>query len=188
MAALLVLAACGQSGSAGSADRLPDVSAAPTAPPATASAPVAAPATPLTGPQAAVAVGVLSAYRLWWDARTAAFGQPEGSVLPLQLYSSGQALSDAMATVTQLGERKLVMVGSPRHSPLVTAVDPDAKPPTATVEDCLDVSDWHQADAKTKAIADPKDRLTRYAAKVTLRKSESRWLIVEFNREVGRTC
>ncbi|MGW2395191.1 hypothetical protein ACWCYY_01385 [Kitasatospora sp. NPDC001664] len=184
-ALLLLLTACGQSGSA---DRLSDVSAAPTAPAVTATATVGASAKPMTGLEGANATVVLAAYRTWWDTRTAAFGQPEADVLPLRLSSSGQALSDTMVTLTELSEAKKVMVGAPRNAPLVTAVDLEAKPPTATVEDCIDVTDWHQADARTRATAEPKNRLTRYTAKVTLRKTESRWQIVEFIREVGRTC
>ncbi|MFD9129642.1 hypothetical protein [Kitasatospora sp. NPDC059571] len=97
-------------------------------------------------------------------------------------------MSDALASLHQLHEAKLVMTGAPHPSPLVRSLDLKADPQSAVVEDCLDVTDWHQTDAATKAVKDPKQRFTRYIATVSLRKNGNRWMIVDFKREVGRTC
>ncbi|MDH6125326.1 hypothetical protein [Kitasatospora sp. GP82] len=127
-------------------------------------------------------------YQSWWDAQTAAFGRSDADGSQLQAYSTGLALSEALASLHQLHEAKLVMIGSPHNSPVVKAIDISSNPQTAEIEDCLDVGDWHQVDAATKALKDPKQRLSRYPATVRLRKSDGSWLIFDFKREVDRTC
>ncbi|KJK59955.1 hypothetical protein UK12_00350 [Saccharothrix sp. ST-888] len=131
---------------------------------------------------------VLRTYQSWWDAKVDAFGRLDSDGAQLSAYSGGQALSDSMASLHQLHEAKMVMVGLPRTSPRVSQVDLKANPQTAVVEDCLDVSEWHQADAASGATKDPQQRLSRYLAVTKLRKSGNSWLIVEVTREVGRTC
>ncbi|MGK4584312.1 hypothetical protein [Kitasatospora sp. HPMI-4] len=187
---LTVLTACGGDGSAGSTDRLasPGASVAVPAPvtPSGGTAPESA--APTEGPEGAVGRVVLRAYQAWWDAQTAAFAQSGSDGSQLQAYSSGLALSEAVASLHQLHEARLVMIGSPHNSPVVKAIDLESNPQTASVEDCLDVGDWHQADAATKALKDPKQRLSRYVATAGLRKTDGRWMIVDFKREVDRTC
>ncbi|WP_344635924.1 hypothetical protein [Kitasatospora cystarginea] len=143
---------------------------------------------PTEGPEGAVGRVVLRAYQDWWDAQTAAFAQSGSDGSQLQVYSTGLALSEAVASLHQLHETKLVMIGSPHNSPVVKAIDLASDPQTASIEDCLDVSDWHQADAATKALRDPKQRFSRYPATAGLRRTNGRWMIVDFKREVDRTC
>ncbi|WP_149038099.1 hypothetical protein [Kitasatospora sp. MBT63] len=190
MALLLVLSACGSSGSAGSAERLgTPVATVPHGNGVTPSSGSGAePTVPTDGPEGATAAIVVRSYQDWWGAQADAFGKSDSDSSQLQLYSTGQALSDSVASLHQLHEAKLVMSGAPRNAPIVKALDLTAEPQTAVIEDCLDVTDWHQADAVTKATKDPKQRLSRYVATVGLRKAAGRWLIVDFKREVGRTC
>ena len=143
---------------------------------------------PTDGLEGAGGRDALRAYQDWWAAQTDAFGRSDSDASQLQVYSTGKALSEALANLHQLHEAKLVMIGSPRNSPVVKAIDVKADPPTAVVEDCLDVTGWRQADATTHATKPPQQGLTRYSATVSLRKSGARWLIVEFKREVDRTC
>ncbi|MEV6206692.1 hypothetical protein [Kitasatospora sp. NPDC051914] len=135
-----------------------------------------------------MARAVLTTYRAWWDAKVDAFGRSDSDGSQLQAYSTGQALSDSLASLHQLHESKLVMTGGPRTSPVVRELDVAANPQTAEIEDCLDVTGWHQADPATKAIRDPAQRLTRYVSITRLRKTGASWTIVEVTREVGRTC
>lgn len=131
---------------------------------------------------------VLRAYQSWWEAQTDAFGRSDSDGSQLQAFSTGLALSGALASLHQLHEAKLVMTGAPRNSAVVKTLNLASNPQTSVIEDCLDVTAWHQADAETKAVKDPPQRLTRYIATVSLRKSDGRWMIVDFKREVGRTC
>ncbi|WP_431681767.1 hypothetical protein [Kitasatospora sp. KL5] len=135
-----------------------------------------------------MARAVLTTYRAWWQAQADAFARSDSDGSQLRSYSTGRALSEALASLHQLHDAKLVMTGSPRNSALVKRLDLATDPQTAVVEDCLDVSDWHQADASSGAVKDPAQRFTRYPATVSLRRDGSRWVIVDFEREVGRTC
>lgn len=190
VALLLALSACSAADAGGSADRLgTPVTAVPGG---TAVTPSSGPGTggsaPTEGPDGAVARTVLSTYQAWWQAQVEAFARSDSDGSQLRAYSTGQALSEALASLHQLHDAKLVMTGSPRNSALVKKVDLSADPQTAVVQDCLDVTDWHQADATTGAVKDPRQRLTRYPATVSLRRNDSRWMIVDFEREVDRTC
>ncbi|MER5866352.1 hypothetical protein [Kitasatospora sp. NPDC002040] len=186
---LLLLTACGAADNGSATDRLPEFTPAPTAPAAAPGGSAAATGSaPTEGPDGATGRVVLRAYQGWWDAQIAAFGQPAADPVALRGYAVDGALSGSLITRQQLLDAKLVMTGSPRNSPLVKSIQSTGNPPTAIVEDCLDVTDWHQADAGTKAVRDPSPRLTRYVATATLRKSDSRWLIEDFKREEGRSC
>ncbi|WP_156178469.1 hypothetical protein [Saccharothrix sp. ST-888] len=190
MVLLTVLTACSGEGSAGSTDRLasPGASVATVAPVTPSGGSGTESIAPTEGPEGAVGRVVLRTYQSWWDAKVDAFGRLDSDGAQLSAYSGGQALSDSMASLHQLHEAKMVMVGLPRTSPRVSQVDLKANPQTAVVEDCLDVSEWHQADAASGATKDPQQRLSRYLAVTKLRKSGNSWLIVEVTREVGRTC
>lgn len=185
---LLLLTSCGAGNGGSTTDRLPDVTAAPTVPAVNPGGSTAVQDAPTEGVEGAVGRVVLRAYQGWWEARTAAFGQPEQDPSAVRSFATDEALSGTLITRQQLRDAKLVMVGNPRNSPVVTSVRLTENPPTATVSDCVDVTDWHQADAVTKALRDPAQRLTRYVATATLRKADSRWLIVDFKREETRSC
>ncbi|WP_406207082.1 hypothetical protein OH807_34105 [Kitasatospora sp. NBC_01560] len=143
---------------------------------------------PTDGPEGAQGRALLKTYQDWWQAQAEAYGQPDSDGSALETYATGTALRDALVNLGQLHAAKLVMIGSPRNSPVVRSVDLGADPQTAVIEDCLDVTGWHQADATTHAVKDPPQRLTRYVATVSARKFQTRWLIQEFKREVDRTC
>ncbi len=187
---LTFLTACGGDPSAGSADRLspPGAAAAPVTPVTPSSGSGTGGNAPTVGAEGAVGRVVLMAYQSWWDAQTSAFGRSDSDGTQLQAFSTGLALSGALASLHQLHEAKLVMIGAPRNAPVVKTLNLSTDPQTSVIEDCLDVTDWHQADSVTKALRDPEQRLTRYIATVSLRKSDGQWMIVDFKREVGRTC
>ncbi|MFJ5116334.1 MULTISPECIES: hypothetical protein [unclassified Kitasatospora] len=186
----MLLSACAASGDAGSVDRLGTT--APSVAAVTPVAPSGGPANdriaPTEGPEGAAGRAVLRTYQDWWTAQTEAFGRSDSDGSTLEAYSSGSALGGALVNLRQLHDAKMVMIGSPRNSPVVKTLDLTAAPQTAVIEDCLDVTGWHQADATTRATKDPRERLTRYIATVSLRKFDARWLIYEFKREVDRTC
>lgn len=190
VALLLALSACSAADAGGSADRLgTPVTAVPGGTAVTpSSGSGTGGAAPTEGSDGAVARLVLSTYQAWWDAKVDAFARPDSDGSQLQAYSTGQALSDELASLHQLHESKLVMIGAPRTSPVVRKLDAAANPPTAEIDDCLDVTGWHQADLATKAIRDPQQRLGRYVSTTRLRKNGASWTIVEVTREVGRTC
>ncbi|MER7703139.1 hypothetical protein ABTX81_09600 [Kitasatospora sp. NPDC097605] len=186
----LLLGGCAGSGAGGSTDRLgtsaPTVAGVTAVPPSGGSANVGN--APTDGPEGAAARLALSTYQDWWQTQVEAFGQTDSDGSRFDTFASGKALTEALVNLRQLHEAKLVMTGEPRTSAVVKSVDLTSDPNTAVIEDCLDVSGWHQADAVTRAVKDPPDRLSRYVATVSLRQFRTRWLINDFKREVGRTC
>ncbi|MER6399663.1 hypothetical protein ACFWA9_12350 [Kitasatospora sp. NPDC059973] len=186
----MLLTACGSGGGAGSVDHLgtaaPSVAGVNPVTPSGGSANVGI--APTEGPEGAAGRLALSTYQDWWQTQAADFARADSDGSQLETYSSGKALADALVNLRQLHDAKLVMIGAPRNSPVVKSVDLKADPQAAVIEDCLDVTDWHQADATTRAVKDPPRRLTRYIATVSLRQFQTRWLIYEFKREVDRTC
>ncbi|QKW22831.1 hypothetical protein HUT16_30400 [Kitasatospora sp. NA04385] len=130
----------------------------------------------------------MTAYQAWWDVQVDVLGRSDSDGTPLRQYATGSAFTETVISLTQLHDNKLVMIGRPRTSPILKSLDLQANPPTATVEDCLDVTGWHQADASTKEIRDPQPRLSRYPATVVMKKYGNRWLVAEFTREEGKSC
>lgn len=177
----LLLAACGNGGSAQTLDGAP---ANPASPPA----PSLRPAQSLSGPAAEV---VLRSYRGYWAAQIRAMstGRADGS--DLSTYATGAALSDSYANVVRLVSAGLLMTGAPRIHPVVTEVGPLRGAPgesQATLQDCLDVSGWHQVTAHGGRISEPGHRLLRYPLVVTARTVGGAWMISQVTRETGRTC
>lgn len=188
--ALLFLSACSAGSDGSSVDRLGSgaTGVATVAGVTPSGGPGIGSQVPAEGPEGAAARLVLRTYQDWWRVQTETFGRSGSDGLALQSYSSGRALADTLVNLQKLQDLKLVMIGEPRNSPVVKSLSLTADPQTAVIEDCLDVTGWHQADAVTRATKDPAQRLSRYVVTASLRKFEAHWLIYEFTREVGRSC
>ncbi|BAJ32179.1 hypothetical protein KSE_64200 [Kitasatospora setae KM-6054] len=184
-----LLTACSAAGT-GSADRLgtPDASLARATSTTTPdNGPTGTPV-PHQGVQGLEGNEAVTAYQGWWNVQVDVLGRSDSDGTPLRQYATGNAFSDTVISLTRLHDNKLVMAGRPRTSPTLKSLDPQANPPTATIGDCLDVTDWHQVDATTKEIRDPQQRLSRYPATAVMKKYGNRWLITDFTREVDKTC
>ncbi|MFJ6214189.1 hypothetical protein ACIQGZ_12770 [Streptomyces sp. NPDC092296] len=185
----LLLAGCGGGAHGAAVDRLGSRPAKTAAPTGSASAYGGPPsAVSDDGPTATAARQLLARYTGWWQAQATAFADSSRPGDSLGLFSTGQALSASLANLHRLQEAGMVMQGQPRNNARVTALDLGATPQTAAIEDCLDVSGWHQADAKTKQIRDPKRRLSRYIVTATADNTKTGWLITSLTPEPGQTC
>ncbi|WP_377272308.1 hypothetical protein [Peterkaempfera sp. SMS 1(5)a] len=186
--AALLLAGCADSG-AGSVDHLGSRPASPTTreAPDTSAAPAPSPV-PDTGRDGAVARQVLARYSDWWRAQATAYADSSRSGAGLSLFATGSALSAALANLHRLREAGMVMQGQPRSDARVTALNLTSSPQTAAIEDCLDVSGWHQADAHSKQLRDPRQRLSRYVVTATATSTSDGWLISDLRQRTGQTC
>ncbi|WP_370095366.1 hypothetical protein [Streptacidiphilus sp. MAP12-20] len=176
-----LLAACGNGGGAETLNGAPSNPATPAVPSG-----LAAPALSSDAAQL-----VLRAYSGYWAAEVQAMstGQADGS--DLSTYATGAALSDSYADVVRLVTNGLLMSGAPHNSPRVTGVGPlpgAADESQATLVDCLDVSGWHQVNAKGGQVNEPAKRLTRYPVVVTARTVGGVWMISQIARETGKSC
>ncbi|WP_055588959.1 hypothetical protein [Peterkaempfera griseoplana] len=186
--AALLLAGCADSG-AGSVDHLDNRPATPAAGAAPDTSAAPAPSTvPDTGREGAVARQVLARYTGWWQAQTTAYADSSRSGAGLSLFATGSALSSALANLHRLREAGMVMQGQPRSDARVMALHLTSSPQTAAIEDCLDVSGWHQADAHTKQLRDPRQRLSRYVVTATATSTSAGWLISDLKAHTGQSC
>lgn len=182
-----VLTACSSGG--GGVQTLDGASSASA--PAAASAGVSTRAAADALPSGTTKVLVLRAYEGYWTAQVTALNSGQVGGSGLQTFATGAALSAVDANSFRLTQAGLLMSGQPRRDPVVTAVgavDPASGVQTATIDDCLDVTDWHQIDAKTHQLRDPAQRLTRYRAVVTARTVGGVWMISAVQNETGQTC
>ncbi|WP_051969367.1 hypothetical protein [Kitasatospora azatica] len=131
---------------------------------------------------------VLRTYQDWWAAQVKAYAGDDPSGAQVRVYSNGKALGDVLLSLHSLRDAKLVMTGQPSNSPVVQNLDLNSSPQTAVIEDCVDVSGWHQTDPANGSFKDAPQHLTRYPAKAVLEINAGIWKVFEFNREAGRTC
>lgn len=113
--------------------------------------PSQAPSSPAPSPSATPSVDpavieaeslVLEAYRGYWAAKVTSFSDPSQPQDPsLAVYAIDTALTDAQATLFQLQQDGIRLVGEPVLEPAVTEIslDPDG---IATITDCVDSSNW----------------------------------------------
>ncbi|WP_329570201.1 hypothetical protein [Kitasatospora sp. NBC_01266] len=143
---------------------------------------------PTTGAPGAVGRVVLRTYQDWWAAQVSAYSGADPNGAQVRAYSNGTALGNVLLSLHSLREAKLVMTGKPVLSPVVQSLELNGSSQSAVIEDCVDVSGWHQSDPSDGSLKDPPQRLTRYPAQAVLRLDGSIWMVFEFNREAGRTC
>lgn len=116
----------------------------PTPAPTTAPATSAATSTPSASPTAvAGAATPLDAYRGMWKAYIEAIRIPDPSYPGLARYTQGDALAVFVRGLTSVQRDGLVGQGDVTLHPKVTTIRPDASPPTADIEDCVDTSKSH---------------------------------------------
>ena len=180
-----VLAACS---SGGTVQTLPSTAqTAALAPSAGVSLQAAASALP----SSTTAVLVLRAYAGYWAAQVKALDSGVVTGSGLQTYSIGTALSGAYTDSQRLNQAGLLMSGAPRNHPAVTeigTVAPSSGVQSATVQDCLDITGWHQIDHSTRQLRDPAQRLTRYRVTATARTVGGVWMISEVREDTGQSC
>jgi hypothetical protein len=182
--ALAVAASCAACGATGSAETLNGAAGAAATPlPPVPSAPI-----PSAGPQGAAGRLVLGAYRGYWAAQRKALDSGNAVGAGIERYATGQALSDSLDDLVRLMRTGLVMSGAPTISPVVTSVQLQSNPQTATLYDCLDVSGWHQVTVHDHRDADPAQRLTRYVLSVQARTVGSTWMISAIERRTDLSC
>ena len=159
---VLIMAACG--GGGGSTE-LP-------AGPAAASAPSAASSTV----EASRDDPALAAYLRFWDAVVAANQAADPSLAALRTAAADPELSRVRETVSRNKVQELSLRGSVGHAPQPAKVTGT----TATIEDCYDISAWNPVRLDTGQPVEATDEsgTGRYRARYTLRRTGSRWLVV----------
>ncbi|GAA2964612.1 hypothetical protein [Kitasatospora cinereorecta] len=177
----LALTGCGGS----SDDTKPPTAASSTA----SSAAPAASASP-ADPDAAVKAAVLASYSSMWVEQMKAYRKASPDGTKLDDYATLDALSAFerdLATMKKNGTR---VTGGVGHEPEVTELDLEAKIPTATVEDCVDLSKWKaERTPSGEVIPLPTAQPLRYIATATVERwDEGRWMVTEYKPDGSRSC
>ncbi|MFD7973212.1 hypothetical protein [Streptomyces clavifer] len=161
----------------------------PAAPPAASSAapdPSASPA----DPDAVVKAAVLEVYTSMWVEQMKAYrvASPDGT--KLADFATLDALSAFERDLAHMKRNGTVIRGELGHESEVTELDLEAKVPTATVEDCIDLSKWQTLDTKTnKPIPLPTAQPLRYVATATVERwDNNRWMVTEYKPDGSRLC
>ena len=179
------LTACG--GDDGATDAKP-----PAAAPATSATPPGAPTGPASpaDPAAAGRAAALEVYSAMWAERTKAYRQASSEGTDLERYATLDALRGFERDLSRMKENDTVFRGELRHAPEVTVVRADARPPTATVEDCVDLSRWRILDTTTGwPIPLPSGQPLRQVATATVERGDGgRWMVTEYTADTTRTC
>ncbi|MEU5416708.1 hypothetical protein [Streptomyces clavifer] len=174
----LALTGCG-----GSSDTKP-----PTAP-STASSAAPAPSVSPVDPDAAVKAAVLASYSSMWVEQMKAYrvASPDGT--KLDDFATLDALSAFERDLATMKKNNTRVTGGVGHEPEVTALDLEAKIPTATVEDCIDLSKWKAERTSGEVIPLPTAQPLRYVAAATVERwDEDRWMVTEYKPDGSRSC
>ncbi|MEU1932610.1 hypothetical protein ACN6LF_002722 [[Kitasatospora] papulosa] len=141
-------------------------------------------------PHAATKAAVLASYTSMWVEQMKAYrvASPDGT--KLKDFATLDALTAFERDLAHMKKNHTVIRGELGHQPEVTALDVDAKLPTATVEDCIDLSKWQTLDTKTnKPIPLPTAQPLRYVATATVERwDNNRWMVTEYQPDGTRTC
>ncbi|MDX2748349.1 MULTISPECIES: hypothetical protein [Streptomyces] len=161
----------------------------PTAPPRASSAapePSASPA----DPDAAEKTAVLASYTSMWAEQMKAYRKASAEGTALERYVTAEALGQFRNDLARMQEAGTVVRGDLAHDDTtVTDVDMDATTPTATVQDCLDISKWQTYSTREDQVLPmPSAQPRRYMATATAEKWDDGWIVTRFTPDGSQPC
>lgn len=137
-----------------------------------------------------VKAAVLEVYSSMWVEQTKAYrvALPDGTTLAD--FATLDALSTFERDLAHMKKSGTIGTGQLGHEPEVTELDLEAKIPTATVEDCVDLSKWKaQRTLSGEVIPLPTAQPLRYIATATVERwDEGRWMVTAYKPDGSRSC
>jgi hypothetical protein len=104
----------------------------------------------------------------------------------VEQYATYKALAAIRTDVDNLKAVDAVVTGHVGHDVKVTKLDLDAKVPTATLTDCVDLSRYRTVKAG-KEVPLPTEQPLRYVMTVSAERWDGRWMITEISTD-GPEC
>jgi hypothetical protein len=160
-----------------------------------ASAPTSGPVSPKpastasTDPQAAEKKAVLNAYDGFWAEQVKAYAQGDITSTDLKKYGTKEALGGVMGDVLAMKKAGTATTGTPKHRAAVTTITLSGSSPTATVEDCLDISNWKTVKKRSGQVQPfPSNQPLRYITTAKAEKWGKQWMITQLTPVGDRTC
>ncbi|MFD3843747.1 hypothetical protein ACFWWC_47330 [Streptomyces sp. NPDC058642] len=132
---------------------------------------------------------MLRAYGRMWEEQMKAYRKASDAGTDLDHYASLDALGAFRLGLAHMKKSGTVATGELGHEPAVSKLDLEAKQPTATVTDCLDLSRWEATRVKTGEVVPlPTAQPLRYQATVTVQRWQGRWMVTDYTPHGDRTC
>ncbi|MFF3531501.1 hypothetical protein ACFYX5_33025 [Streptomyces rubiginosohelvolus] len=141
-------------------------------------------------PDAEEKKAVLASYTAMWTERMKAYRKAEAKGTDLEKYVTAEALGQFRNDLDRMRTTGTVVRGDLAHDDTkVTALDMDAQTPTATVQDCMDISKWQTYSTKENQVLPmPSNQPLRYVATAEAQKWEDGWIITTFTPDGAKSC
>ncbi|MFD3328613.1 hypothetical protein [Streptomyces sp. NPDC058701] len=143
---------------------------------------------PSADPQAAEKTALLGVYRAFWDAQLKVYASGSTKDTGIEKVAGDMAYSKVQTTRAYYVERGYDIKGAPILSPQVTAMNPAATPPSATITDCVDTSDYYKVDKATGKKVETADNNRRHVAKYEALHIGGAWQIRDFDISRDNLC
>ncbi|WP_326771292.1 hypothetical protein [Streptomyces sp. NBC_01445] len=142
-----------------------------------------------SNPQAAEKKAVLSAYQHMQSERLKAYGKASEEGTELQKYATLDALGQFRLAMLDMKKAGTVVKGTLGHLGTTATIQTGAKPPSASVSDCVDLSQWKTWDTKAdKEIPMPSAQPQRYRATAKLEKWKDGWIVTSYLPHGNQEC
>lgn len=181
--AAIALAACTGNPSGPGTAIFEEVSATPTSTEPTSPAP------PTKDPAVAAAeTDVLAVYQEYWDAQVTAFSNPKQyRPAPLRDLLMDDLYLDFTSQLFHLELDGIEYVGAPVLSPEITSLDLGDEA-SATVKDCLDLTEWQAVFAETSESAEVPGQTDHLPMTTEVRRIGGDWLIASYELKRTESC
>ena len=132
---------------------------------------------------------VRTAYSALWGEQVKAYAQADIKGTDLKKYATKDALAQAMGDVLVMQKAGTATKGAPVNDVTDVTVTLTGKTPTATLRDCLDLSNCRTVKKKTGAVKPfPTNQPLRYVTTATAEKWGTQWMITELTPDGSSTC
>ncbi|MFG2489307.1 MULTISPECIES: hypothetical protein [Streptomyces] len=155
-----------------------------------AASPPSPTASPTTSadPQAADKDALVSVYRAFWDAQLKVYASGSAKDTGIEKVAGDKAYSKVQTTRAYYVDRGYEVKGAPAHSPQVTALNMAATPPSATITDCLDTTDYYKVEKSTGKKVETADDNRRHVATYEALRIAGAWQIRDFDISRDGRC
>lgn len=143
---------------------------------------------PSSDPQEAQKAALLSVYRAFWDAQLRVYTTGTMKDSGIEKVGADKAYTKIQATRDYYVSNSLLVKGAPVLSPSVTTLDTAAAPPSATITDCLDTTNYTKVDKESGEPVQTVDSNRRHVATYSALKIGGVWQIRDFDISRDRTC
>jgi hypothetical protein len=139
-------------------------------------------------PRASAMTDVLAAYVGFSDAASAAQRHPMRSPSGLKKFATDKALASTLATIALYRQQGIVVKGQATHDPQIVALSLDGDPATATIRDCVDITNVKAIYRETGKSALAPNQSQRHFATAQAVTVNGHWMIRTVASDRSRTC